>query len=102
MKFKNVLLASDFDGTLKNDEGKITDDVIDKIKYFISEGGLFTVCTGRIYQGFHLYNNEYINTAVLLGNGAMAYDYEKERDLFDDAIAEEGILPFEAVLKNFP
>ena len=78
MKFKNVLLASDFDGTLKNDEGIITHDVIEKIKYFISEGGYFTVCTGRIHQGFHLYDPEYINAPVLLGNGAMAYDYVKK------------------------
>ena len=35
MKFKNVLIASDFDGTLKNDEGIITPDVIEKIQYFI-------------------------------------------------------------------
>ena len=39
MKFKNVLLASDFDGTLKNDSGVITPDVIDAIKHFIKEGG---------------------------------------------------------------
>ena len=54
MKFKNVLIASDFDGTLKNDDGIITKDVKDAIKSFISMGGNFTVCTGRIYQGFHL------------------------------------------------
>mgnify|MGYP003414395884 CR=1 FL=1 len=35
MKIKNVLIASDFDGTLKNDEGIITPDVIEKIQYFI-------------------------------------------------------------------
>ena len=61
MKFKNVLVASDFDGTLKNDDGIITPDVIEKIQYFIENGGFFTVCTGRIYQGFHLYSPEYIN-----------------------------------------
>ena len=102
MKFKNVLLASDFDGTLKNDNGIITEDVIEKIKYFISEGGLFTVCTGRIHQGFHLYNSEYINAPVLLGNGAMAYDYEKNSIIFNNAIGEEGIKPFCAVLESFP
>ena len=35
MKFNNVLLASDFDGTLKNDAGIITDDVKSAIKYFM-------------------------------------------------------------------
>ena len=80
MKFKNVLLASDFDGTLADCNGKIPESVISAIKYFMSEGGRFTVCTGRIFQGFHLYSEEYINAPVLLGNGAMAYDYKnKER-----------------------
>lgn len=76
-KFEKVLIASDFDGTLKNDDGIITDDVRSAIAYFISEGGYFTVCTGRTYQGFHLYDPSYINAPVLLTNGSMAYDYEK-------------------------
>ena len=42
MKFENVLIASDFDGTLKNDDGIITADVIEKIRYFIKNGGFFT------------------------------------------------------------
>lgn len=102
MKFENVLIASDFDGTLKNDDGIITADVIEKIRYFIKNGGLFTVCTGRIFQGFHLYSPEYINAPVLLGNGAMAYDYEKKKVLFNDAVGEEGVAPLNAVLKAFP
>ena len=76
-KFEKVLIASDFDGTLKNDDGIITDDVRSAIAYFISEGGYFTVCTGRTYQGFHLYDPSYINAPVLLTNGSMAYEYEK-------------------------
>ena len=78
MKFKNVLLASDFDGTLADCNGIIPESVISAIKYFMSEGGRFTVCTGRIFQGFHLYSEEYINAPVLLGNGAMAYDYKNK------------------------
>ncbi len=102
MKFKNVLIASDFDGTLKNDKGFITPDVIEKIKYFINKDGFFTVCTGRIYQGFHLYSPEYINAPVLLGNGAMAYDYENKKVIFNDAIGKEGLSSVKDVLNNFP
>ena len=102
MKFKNVLLASDFDGTLKNDDGVITEDVKSAIKYFIENGGKFTVCTGRIFQGFHLYDPVYINAPVLLGNGAMAYDYEKGEIIFNDAIENEGLPAVNAVLKAFP
>ncbi len=102
MKFKNVLLASDFDGTLKNDDGTITDDVKKAIVFFMENGGKFTVCTGRIYQGFHLYNKEYINAPVLLGNGAMAYDYENHKVIFNDAIGNEGINCIKDVLSAFP
>ena len=102
MKFKNVLLASDFDGTLKNDEGVITPDVIAAIKYFMSEGGLFTVCTGRSYHGFHLYSSEYINAPVLLSNGAAAYDYENGRLIFNDALGEECFAVLREIRDTFP
>lgn len=100
--FKNVLLASDFDGTLKNDDGVITKDVKKAIADFMADGGKFTVCTGRIYQGFHLYNKEYINAPVLLGNGAMAYDYEKKKVIFNDAVGEEGLSAVKDVLAQYP
>ena len=102
MNYKNVLLASDFDGTLKTDDGIITDEVKTAISDFMKNGGFFTVCTGRIYQGFHLYSPEYINAPVLLGNGAMAYDYENEKVIFNDAVGEEGLSAIHDVLKSFP
>lgn len=102
MNFRNVLLASDFDGTLKNDDGIITDDVRDAITRFMENGGRFTVCTGRIFQGFHLYSPEYINAPVLLGNGAMAYNYEKNKVIFNDAIGEEGYSAVKDVLAHYP
>lgn len=102
MLFENVLLASDFDGTLKNDDGIITDDVKSAIVNFMKNGGFFTVCTGRIYQGFHLYSPDYINAPVLLGNGAMAYDYENQKVIFNDAIGAEGLPAVNDVLSHFP
>lgn len=102
MKFTNVLIASDFDGTLKNDNGEITSDVRSAIADYISKGGLFTVCTGRIYQGFHLYDPEYINAPVLLGNGAMAYDYKSKKVIFNDAIEDEGLSSVNDILNHFP
>lgn len=102
MKFKNVLLASDFDGTLADCNGEIPESVISAIKYFMSEGGKFTVCTGRIFQGFHLYSDEYINAPVLLGNGAMAYDYKKQAVVFNNAIGDEGTPAIDGVLRSFP
>ena len=88
MKFDNVLIASDYDGTLYNEEGVITQQVREKIAYFIENGGKFTVSTGRTYQGFHAYESSYINAPVLLANGAMAYDYEKSDISFLNSVGE--------------
>lgn len=101
-KFENVLIASDFDGTLKDDEGNISKEVRDAIAYFIAEGGYFTVSTGRTYQGFHLYDPSYINAPVLLANGALAYDYEQKNVAFFDGISEEGFEAVRAVRDQFP
>jgi len=101
-KFEKVLITSDFDGTLKNDEGVITKEVREAIAYFIAEGGYFTVSTGRTYQGFHLYDPAYINAPVLLANGALAYDYEKNSVAFFDGIGDEGLAAVRAVRDNFP
>jgi Cof subfamily protein (haloacid dehalogenase superfamily) len=101
-KFEKVLITSDFDGTLKTDEGVITKEVREAIAYFIAEGGYFTVSTGRTYQGFHLYDPGYINAPVLLANGAMAYDYGKKNIAFFDGIGDEGMAAVRAVRDNFP
>ncbi len=89
MKFDKVLIASDYDGTLYNAQGIITQQVKESIEYFIANGGFFTVSTGRTYQGFHAYDSSYINAPVLLANGAMAYDYGKNEVSFVNPVGEE-------------
>lgn len=101
-KFDSVLLASDLDGTFANDRGEITDDVRQKLAYFLSEGGRFTVSTGRTYLGFHKFDPSYINAPVLLCNGAMAYDYNKREICFCDGIDEQAIQAIDAVSAAFP
>ena len=78
-KFDKVLVLTDFDGTFANDKGDITDDNKEMISYFTKNSGLFSVSTGRTFQGFHKYSAEYINAPVLLANGALAFDYEKKK-----------------------
>ena len=101
-KFSNVLIASDFDGTFANEQGIITQDNKDALQYFISEGGLFTVSTGRTYMGFHKYNPQYINAPVLLCNGAMAYDYANKTIVFNNAISQAAIPEIEEIKNHFP
>lgn len=101
-KFENVLILTDFDGTFANDKGVITEDNIEAICYFTSHGGHFSVSTGRTYQGFHHYNSRYINAPVLLANGAMAFDYEKNEIYFHDGLGTEGKDAIKKILNVFP
>lgn len=42
------LIASDFDGTLLNSEGQISEEVRSAIAQYVCDGGIFAVCTGRM------------------------------------------------------
>jgi Cof subfamily protein (haloacid dehalogenase superfamily) len=101
-KFDKVLLASDFDGTLKDDNGVITKDVLDAVRYFQENGGFFTLATGRTYQGLRLYDNSVYNAPALFANGALAYDFKSSAPAFFDGIGEEGREVVRRLHKEFP
>ena len=101
-KFSGCLLASDFDGTLADSKGEITSDVRDALHYFLAQGGLFTVCTGRTKQGFHKYSTDIINAPVLLANGIMAYDYRRAKTVFCCGIGREDAALVSALQQRFP
>ncbi len=100
--FDGVLLASDFDGTLANSRGVITENVRRAIGFFVENGGRFTVCTGRTRLGFRAWSPELMNAPVLLANGGMAYDYAREEVCLFDGIGDEGIEPLRAVMNALP
>lgn len=101
-KFDGVLLASDYDGTLYDSRGIITEQVKSAIRYFTDHGGYFTVSTGRSKQGFHAYSPDYINAPVLVANGAMAYDYAAGQTVFTDGVSENDRPVFERIVERFP
>ena len=102
-KFDKVLLASDFDGTLNDDRGETPASVLDAIRYFTANGGLFTASTGRTFQGLRRYAHaDLFNAPALLSNGAMAYDYRTGSVVFCDGIGDEGVGFVRAFCAAFP
>lgn len=99
--FSGCLLASDFDATLTNSKGIIPDEVKEAIRYYIANGGYFTVCTGRTKQGFHAYSPDIVNAPVILANGAMGYDYEKKQIAFLNGIGEENFDALKYIMENY-
>ena len=93
-KFDGVLLLSDFDNTLV-----YTEDVLvsggdlpplshanrEAIQYFMAEGGIFSVATGRALPSFsRVREGVPMNGPTVLFNGAAIYDFAQQRYLYTD------------------
>ncbi len=80
--FDGVLFCSDIDGTLVYD-GKVSEENRKAIEYFKSEGGLFTLSTGRYPD--YLGKNFSIqpNTFVVSVNGTVVSDKNGENIVYD-------------------
>lgn len=88
-KFDGVLIASDFDDTLCPPSGIIPAANLDAIAYFQSEGGLFTVATGRAHTTFAPQLSQTpVNAPVVLSNGAQIYDFATEKYLVDSVLPD--------------
>lgn len=77
-KFDGVLLATDFDDTYCPESGVIPRANLEAVEYFKSQGGFFTISTGRAHRTFSpLLHLAPANVPVILSNGAQLYDFAK-------------------------
>ncbi|MGI6279543.1 MAG: HAD-IIB family hydrolase [Acutalibacteraceae bacterium] len=77
--FEGCLLACDIDGTLISN-GYINPANIEKIEFFMSEGGMFSLSTGRSASAV-LPILKFIDkvSPCVVANGAMIYDFEHSK-----------------------
>ncbi len=82
-KFDSILIATDLDGTLVSD-GRVSEENAEAIRYFQSEGGIFTFATGRFAS--HIRENFYDtvkpNTCAMVVNGNVLYDMNTDKSLY--------------------
>ena len=100
--FDGCLLVSDIDGTLLHD-GIIPEKNIEAIEWFKSEGGIFTIATGRaVVASKYSYDISRANAPVIALNGAVIYDFQKQKFLYEKAL-DPGCadIVFE-ILEKFP
>ena len=103
-KFDGVLIVSDIDGTLTNSNQELPDENKKAIEYFKSEGGTFTIATGRLAD--YLKEKEFeklVNCPVILLNGAAVYDFESEEFLHLKEFQDNFLEVYKVILefKNF-
>ena len=85
--FSDVLLTVDYDRTLTAPDSSIPQRNLEAIRYFMENGGAFTVNTGRSVPMTKVFRDVVpVNAPLLLYNGSAAYDLGKKQLDFCHAI----------------
>ena len=105
-KFDGVLLAADYDGTLRPEElDYVPKPTLEAIDYFCENGGLFTVCSGRnlpFFQDEMKYILK-VNAPVIVSNGVFIYDDEDDKILYEKKLpmsAQQDIAEFQRMFPD--
>lgn len=102
-KFDGMLFCTDLDGTLYRDDKTVSQENLDAIDYFKSEGGLFTFITGRVpATSRYIYDTIRPNAPYGCINGAAIYDEEKGEYLYTAYLPAEAIEVVRCVDKTMP
>ena len=81
--FSDILLTVDYDRTLTGPDSVVPARNIEAIRYFMENGGTFTVNTGRSVPMARAFMDTVpVNAPLLLYNGSAAYDVEKQTFTF--------------------
>lgn len=97
MKFD--LVISDFDGTLGKAPDLIESETVSAIKEYTDKGGIFAVCSGRMYRSIRAICLKYgFSGAVVSYQGAMINDIKTGKSIFsggvDPSLAAEIVKDF--------
>lgn len=100
---KHLLVVSDLDGTLLAPDMTIPKQNIEAIQLFCALGGHFTIATGRSIEAVRIYLNQLpIQVPVILYNGGLVYDFQKEVALHTCFLPEKGKEVFSTLANAFP
>lgn len=101
--FDGVLLASDYDGTLRGSTLQVLDRDKRAIEQFQQEGGAFILTTGRCYAAFYQQAEELpLRFPTLLSNGATFCEMNTGRTIFNHNLPERAPDDLRFVAEHFP
>ena len=102
-KFKNLLICTDLDGTLLNEDREVSKENVAAIEYFKSEGGFFTFITGRQKAIMtELYDTLKPNVPYGCFNGAGLFDGEKNEFIRLVTLPDSAAEILDYVAEQFP
>lgn len=101
--FDGVLLASDYDGTLRGSGLDIQERDVEAIRRFQDEGGTFVLTTGRCYSTFYRQARALpLRSPTLLSNGATFCRMETGETLFNHNLPGRCPEDMELLARQFP
>jgi len=101
--FSDILLTVDYDRTLTAPDSTVPERNIEAIRYFMDNGGAFTVNTGRSLPMAMAFADKIpVNAPLLLYNGSAAYDTVKKELCFMHEIKLDLWKTVEELLELFP
>ena len=102
-KFDGILIASDMDGTLLNDNHGIDSGNIDALRYFTENGGYFALATGRTRPATEAYRQILpCNGANVYLNGAIVCDERDNSLVFMEGLDDRAKAVAKQIMKEYP
>lgn len=103
MKYSGIVLISDLDGTLLDEDRRLSVDNLNAIKNFTENGGQFGIATGRMEQTTRKSFPELpVNVPSIFYNGALIYDLEQGKKVRESLISKDMGSFFQGFLDRFP
>ena len=101
--FSDILLTVDFDHTMTAHDGSIPQRNLDAVRYFIENGGTFTVNTGRSLPMSRLFMDKVpVNAPFLFYNGSAWYDTHTKQLIQCSLLDLDPAALVEELRTNFP
>jgi Cof subfamily protein (haloacid dehalogenase superfamily) len=103
MDLSKILLITDVDGTLLDDDHSVSPKNLQAIEEVRQSGGLFTIATGRgVTMSLPIVRNLGITGAAVIFNGAAVYDFGGNRFLWQCETSPESTGYLSEILTAFP
>lgn len=100
--YKKIFLISDMDGTLLDGTNQVSNKNREALEYFVKNGGLFTVGTGRMERSVKPYLSELpINAPAILYNGAAIYDFQENKVIWSKSLPDDTDKLLEKILSLY-
>ena len=101
--FDGKIIVSDMDGTLLDDEKKLSEKNINAIKYFVENGGKFSIASGRIQSRVLMYLEQIpVNLPIITINGMVLYDAKKREVIINDYLTGNPLALIKSVIEKYP